>query len=146
MGAVPVAHEMTECAILLCHSERYASPARTEESLTLKLLVIRDVSTALDMTRSRFASTPFTSQRARCPLASRGPSRTGVRSLCYSYKTRQRGWPVLRSVSHRRRPPRKALRLSPLVTPRGSRFIFFTLPPPRMTVSATNESLSCVTQ
>jgi hypothetical protein len=59
---------MTECAILLCHSERSRGISQ------FKLLVVRDVSTALDMTRSRFASTPFTSQWATCPLAPQGPS------------------------------------------------------------------------
>src|SRR5436309_1140243 len=62
------------------------------------------------------------------------------------YKIRQRGFPVLRSLSHKRHPPRNALRLSPLFTPRGNCFIFFTLPPPRTTVSATKESFSWVTQ
>src|SRR4029077_5888104 len=63
-----------------------------------------------------------------------------------SYKIRQRGISVLRSISHKRRPPRNAFRLSPLFTPSGKFFIFLTLPPPRTTVSATNESFSCVTQ
>src|SRR6266566_4882948 len=62
------------------------------------------------------------------------------------YKIRQRGFPVLRSVSHKRQPPRNALRLSPRFTPRGNCFILFTLPPPRTTVSATKESFSWVTQ
>src|SRR5207249_8042577 len=62
------------------------------------------------------------------------------------YKIRQRGFPVLRSVSHKRQPPRNALRLSPRFTPRGNCFILFTLPPPRTTVSATKESFSWVRQ
>src|SRR5258708_16839801 len=52
---------------------------------------------------------------------------------------RNRDWPrvELWAVSHRRNPPRKALRLSPARQPGGSFFNLWTLPPPSTTSSGS---------
>src|SRR5215467_15640996 len=47
----------------------------------------------------------------------------------------------LPALSQRRKPPQKALVLSPLRQPLGSSFSFFTLPPPRTTSSGSRAAI-----
>jgi len=129
----PIGGALRGRAALLCHSQGSRGIAHFKNQGNKRCLDC-----------ARHDKKPIWTTRPKETLSQTGRARAF--SWRNRYKIRQRGWPVLLSVSHKRQPPEKALRLSPLFTPRDKRAIFFTFPPPSTTTSATNESFSCFTQ